>query len=106
MAVTNYDFLGNDLKFIIEPESFGFDKDEDEFEVTISRGSAHERTFKKEELVRDDEGNYYVCFNTEDFGTGKYMITVTAHIPDEDFDDGYRDEITQLELINIKKPRK
>lgn len=101
----NEDYYGTDLKFLVEPSASGFLKGRDDFEVTISRGST-ERTWSKSELVVDLDGNYYVCFSTNDFGNGQYYITVTTHTPDDDFEDGYRDEIWQAPLIEIKKPRK
>ena len=33
------DYIGTDLKFLVEPSTSGFDKTRDEFEVTITRGS-------------------------------------------------------------------
>lgn len=99
------DYIGTDLKFLVEPSASGFDKARDEFEVTISRGQT-ERTFSKSELSVDRDGNYYVCFSTDDFGTGQYYITIITHTPDDDFDDGYRDEIYQQPLVNVKKKKK
>lgn len=101
-------YVGGDLKFIVEPEADGFDKDRDEWEVTISRGSV-EHTFSKSELAMetvDQKNNYYVCFSTEEFGAGQYYITVTTHTPDEDFDDGFRDEPMQYALCKVEKLKK
>lgn len=99
------DYIGSDLKFIVEPQADGFDKTTDEFEVTITRGSVA-RTFTKSELVMDEENNYYVCFSTEEFGAGQYYITITTHTPDDDFDDGFRTDVQQYPLIKILKPKK
>lgn len=106
METSDRDYIGTDLKFIIDVRASGFDKTVDEFEVIVSRGSGKEQKFTKDELAQDDEGNYYLCFSTEDFGTGLYMLTVIAHVPDDDFEDGFREEVTQMELVNIKKLRK
>lgn len=95
-------YIGSDLKFLVEPTATGFDKDQHDWEVTISRGK-DSRTWDKSELATDGEGNYYVCFSTNDFGTGQYMITVTTHTPDDDFDDGIRTDVNQYPLINIQK---
>lgn len=99
------DYIGTDLKFLVEPSTSGFDKMRDEFEVTITRGSV-EKTFSKSELAMDEQNNFYVCFSTEEFGAGQYYITITTHTPDEDFDDGFRDDIQQYPLINVLKPKK
>lgn len=98
-------YYGDDLKWLVEPSASGFMKERDDFDVTVSRGSA-ERTWSKSELSVDADGNYYVCFSTLDFGPGQYYMTITTHTPDDDFDDGYRDEIFQLPLVNVKKPKK
>lgn len=103
--MANEDYYGSDLKFLVEPSASGFVKERDNFDVTISRGNI-ERTWEKSELSMDVEGNYYVCFSTEDFGAGQYYMTVVTHTPDDDFDDGFRDEIDQIALINVKKPKK
>lgn len=98
-------YFGDDLKFLVEPSATGFDITRDEFYVTVSRGSK-EHTWEKSELSIDSSGNYYVCFSTTEFGYGLYYMTITTRTPDDDFDDGFRDEIFQLELIDIKKPKK
>ena len=103
--MANEDYYGSDLKFLVEPSASGFLKARDEFEVTISRGNI-ERTWDKSELSVDVEGNYYVCFSTNDFGAGQYYITIVTHTPDDDFDDGFRDEIWQMPLLTVKKPKK
>ena len=106
MAVAEFDYVGSDLKFLVEPSATGFDKEEDDWEVIISRGSGKELVFNKEDLAKDGEGNFYVCFSTEGLGSGQYMITVIAHVPDNDFEDGFREEVENLALINIKKVKK
>ena len=105
MESRDKDYVGSDLKFLIDVTSTGFDKERDEFEVTVSRGQ-REKTFHKDELVVDEHGDYYLCFSTNDFGPGLYRLTVTTHVPDDDFDDGIRDEVTQLELVQVKMPKK
>lgn len=99
------DYIGSDLKFLVEPTASGFDKTRDEFEVTITRGSV-EKTFYKSELAMDEQNNFYVCFSTDDFGAGQYYITVTTHTPDDDFDDGFREDVVQYPLIKIEKRKK
>lgn len=98
------DYIGTDLKFLVEPTADGFNKVRDEWEVTISRGQ-NERTFSKSELAKDEQDNFYVCFSTDYFGVGQYYITVTTHTPDEDFEDGFRDDIQQYPLCKIEKQK-
>lgn len=100
----NNDLLGNDLKFLIDPSATGFDKFRDEWEVDVTNGKAVLH-FDKTELIVE-QGDFYVCFSSEALGQGQYYITVTAHIPDTDFDDNSREEVWQAPLINIQKPKK
>lgn len=107
MAAAEYkDFVGTDLKFLVEPSATGFDKETDDWEVIVSRGKGRELHFDRDDLAKDGQGNFYVCFSTEAFGSGLYMITVIAHVPDDDFEDGYRDEVENFALINIGKIKK
>ena len=99
------DYIGTDLKFLVEPSAAGFVKTRDEFEVVITRGSV-EKKFYKSELAVDEQDNYYVCFSSEEFGAGQYYITIITHTPDEDFDDGFREDVKQYPLVNIQKTKK
>lgn len=100
----NNEPLGIDLKYLVNPTATGFDKNRDEWEVDITNGKAVLH-FDKSDLIVE-QGNYYVCFSTKDLGVGQYYITVTAHIPDSDFDDNFREEMWQAPLIPIVKPKK
>lgn len=96
-------YLGTEKKYIINIESAGFDMEEDEFEVIIKRGS-NVLTFTKEDLIqdRDEEENWYITFNTSDLGAGVASMTVIAHVPDNDFPDGIRDEVDKFNFLRIK----
>ena len=98
------DYFGSRLKFLVEPSADGFVKTRDNFIVTISCGEKKQE-WEKDELIVDEHDNYYVPVDTEFFGTGVYIITVKTFTPDEDFDDGFRIGIDQMELCNILKPR-
>lgn len=105
-TIAEFDYVGTDLKFLVEPTASGFNKTEDDWEVEVSRGNGKVFHFDRDDLARDEEDNFYVCFSTETYGSGLYMITIIAHVPDVDFEDGYREEVENLALINIKKPKK
>lgn len=105
-TIAQYDYVGTDLKFLVEPETSGFDKTEHDWEVEVSRGNGRSFLFHRDELARDADDNFYVCFSTETYGSGLYMITIYTHTPDVDFPDGMRDEVFNAALINIKKPKK
>ena len=71
-------YVGTDLKFKIDITAEGFNQSEDEYEIKV------------------------VCGNQS--GTGLIKLIVTAKVPDEDFDVGYRREVTVHELCYIRKP--
>lgn len=75
---------------------------DDNFTVTIKRGSK-QRVFKKSDLARDAENNFYVCFDSAEFGGGMIQAVITAYVPDTAFPDGFRTEVYAMDLVNVKK---
>ena len=94
-------YIGTDLKFIIEIESPGFSMSRDEFEVLLE-GSEGEILVPKRDMVHDANGKWYVCFDTNDLGPGLIRATVTAHVPDDDFVDGIRDEVDKYVIADVR----
>ena len=92
--------LGTELKYKITMTATGFSMDEDDWTVTISRGSAS-RTFTKADCIHGGDG-WYVCFDTAAFGPGQYYGTLTAFVPDNDFPDGTRTEVQLVELDYVE----
>ena len=95
-------FVGTDLKFKLDITSPGFSMETDDFEVDLSRGQ-NTLHFEKEDLVVDDQDNYYVCFSSSALGAGTVKATITAHVPDEDFEDGIRDEVYKFDLVSLTR---
>lgn len=95
-------FVGTELKFKIDIEAEGFSMDTDDFNVVICRRNV-KQVFNKQDLINDGEGNYYVCFDTADFGTGTISAIVTAYVPDTDFPDGLRTEVVAMDLVTVNK---
>ena len=93
-------YVGADLKFLVELTAPGFDMDDDDFTVTLT-GRKVEKVFHKQDLVTDGEGHWYCCFNSTEFGPGVIQVILTAYVPDDDFEDGYRTEINKYNLINV-----
>lgn len=105
-------FSGTERKFLVEIESPGFSMETDEFEVALTRGLV-QRVFHKRDMIVEpytvtengvqvEKINYYLCFDTQDFGNGTLVATIVAHVPDGDFDDGIRDEVEEFDLMLIK----
>ena len=104
-------YLGTMLKFLIEITSSDFDMDNDNFEVTLKRGT-YSRTYQKSDLVVEsyvetiggepiEKHNYYICFDTTEYGKGLIQAVITAYVPDDDFDGGIRTEIDKINVINV-----
>lgn len=98
--MNDFVYLGTKLKYLVTIQSSGFSMDRDDFDITLKRGGVS-RTFAKSELVSDGE-DYYLVFDTTDFGAGALEASVTARVPDEDFPDGIRTEVHKFRLTTIK----
>lgn len=93
-------YFGTKLKFVVDITASGFSMVDDDFTVTLKRGPTR-HVFSKDDLVRDAEDNFYVCFDSSEFGQGVIDAIVTAYVPDSDFDDGFRTEVFKFKLVNI-----
>lgn len=92
-------FLGTELKLNINIEPIGdMTMDDYDFEVEfiVVLFKSSSLVIKKEKAKRVDSNNYIVCFNSADLGVGKVKCRVTAYLPDGDFSDGKRTEITEI----------
>jgi hypothetical protein len=49
-------------------------------------------TIKKSEAIKVDQDNYILKIDSSILGAGMYYITLTAYIPDSDFEGGMRTE--------------
>lgn len=94
-------YFGTELKYLVTIESPGFSMADDQFEITVKRGTK-ELTFQKSDLVLRD-GNYYLCFDSSDLGTGEVVAIATAHVPDADFQDGLRTEVHKVDLVKVRR---
>lgn len=93
-------YIGTELKFAVNITSTGFNMLTDDWKVEIVRGP-HKATFTKEDAIFS-EGQYYICFDTAEFGSGTYYAIITAYIPDTDFPDGLRTEVTKITLCKVE----
>ena len=98
-------FQGTEVKYLVEITASGFSMHDDDFNITLRRGNK-ERTFQKNELIEEmvivegqEKYNYYLCFDTAEFGTGVIVCIVRAFVPDTDFPDGLRTEVDKFDLL-------
>lgn len=90
-------FKGSDLKLNIHIEPLG-KLTMDDYEWYIECYCANEVPIKipKDTARRVDENNFIITLNTQQLGIGPLQCVITAHIPDEDFDDNFRTEISRI----------
>lgn len=79
----------------------------DDFDITLKRGPIVEH-FDKSDLVQETttEGgvettNFYLCFDTAQFGPGVIVAIIRAFVPDASFPDGLRTEIDRFNLATV-----
>ena len=94
-------FVGTKLKYAITVTSPGFNIAEDDLKVEIRRGEKS-IILNKEDLIVDENDQYYVCFDSAELGSGKVEAIITAFVPDDDFNDGIRTEVTKIDLVNLR----
>ena len=81
-------YVGTRLKYTVDIQSEGFSMDTDDFEVTI-KTTRCQKTITKAEMKITAGEEYLFTIDTKEFGTG------------EDFDDGFRKEVTKTLLCVI-----
>lgn len=92
-------FLGTELKLNINIEPIGeMSMSDYDFNIELICGSFKKRNIviNKMDAKMVDDNNYIVCFDTTDLGVGNLICRVTAYIPDGDFKDGKRTEVTEI----------
>lgn len=70
--------------------------------ICIFHTGSRKVTLEKDEMIPIDTNNYVACLKSKELGKGTLTVTYQAAIPDNDFDDGFRDEVvvvkTQLRI--------
>lgn len=96
-------YMGTDLKVLIEMEAPGFSMADDDWEVILKSGSKILKTYTKEECVVGSDGEYYICVRADIMRRGSVDIAFHALVPDEDWDDGIRNETDKQHFAKILK---
>lgn len=86
--------IGTEKKLVISIEPIdNISMDDYDFKVEFyAKGKP--LTITKEQSKRKDKDNYAFCVDTAKVGKGSMMAKVIAYIPDADFDDMLRTEIS------------
>lgn len=98
-------FIGTELKLNLNIEPIGqVTMDDYDFEVEVYCSVKRAIVISKRETIRVDENNYILLVDTSLVGAGDLKCKVIAHVPDNDFEDGFRDEVIGFDTgINIIK---
>lgn len=91
-------YVGEDLKFKITLTAEGFNQSKDPYEIDFYCGDNPVKHFTQGQMKPGLDGDYYLLIDTKGMKPGVMRMVITAHIPDEDFDDNYRDEVESISL--------
>lgn len=94
-------YVGTKLKYTVDIQSEGFSMADDDFAVVI-KTTRNEKTITKADMKITAGEEYLFTIDTDELGTGDYTIYTIAYVPDEDFDDGKRKEVTKQILCTVK----
>lgn len=100
-------FDGTEVKYLVQIESVGFDMATDNFEITLKKGSVTKH-FDKSDLIQEttteggvERTNFYLCFDTTEFGPGVITAIIKAYVPDASFPDRFRTEVDRFNLTTV-----
>ncbi len=102
-STEDYGYVGSDLKWAVSMTCEGFDMNEDDWKIIVSRGSRSVEYTNETAIYDDQADQWYICVDTTALGPGKAIITFVAYVPDSDILGGVRTEIAEYDLINIRR---
>ena len=95
-------YVGTDLKFAINITASGFNMNRDDYDIKIVCGN-RTKTVTQDDIVEGDNNTHYLLIDTSEFSGGLIKLIVTAKVPDDDFENDYRREVTVHDLCYVKK---
>ena len=93
-------FQGTELKFQLDITSEGFSMIDDDFKIIVKNKKVS-KEIRKEDMILTDDEKFLFTLDTAEFGTGDYIVTTIAYVPDEDFEDGLRTEVQKQLLCSV-----
>lgn len=96
-------YIGTDLKFEIELTSSGFSMDDDDWTISVKSANKIVQEIPKSDCVKEQDGKWYVFVNAEYLKKGDLELVAHAYVPDEHFNDGYRDEVDKVRVGRMNK---
>lgn len=72
-----------------------------DFSVVFATANGSVQLEKSELHTVEGDGNtrYIACFNSSKVGKGDIIMTVTASIPDDGFEDGFRKDVVKADTM-------
>lgn len=101
-STEEYGYVGTGLKWAVNMTCEGFDMNEDEWKIIVSRGSKTIEYTPETATYDDTEDQWYICLDSAELGPGNAIITFVAYVVDNDFPNGIRTEVAEYNLINIR----
>lgn len=93
-------YAGTDLKFRVTAEIVGFSMKKDDFSIIVkNRWGQVKYIIKKEEMLTDDNDNFY--FTMDDVQNGTYYSTFNAKREDTDFEDDIQSVVDMQPLVVV-----
>lgn len=99
-------FAGSELKIIVTAEMpDGLHMEDVDFECEIYNRQKFNRriNFRKEDMKQVDADHYMCLVDSAVLGVGEYAVKLTAYIPDSDFPDRLRTEVTKFPVEVLVK---
>lgn len=92
--------LGSDVKIVFTvdlPDDLKLADIDFSGKVLNTMQKDNEVTFEKTDCIPIEDGkSYVVLVDTEELGVGSYLLKLTVHIPDTDYQSGYRKEVVNI----------
>lgn len=95
-------WVGTGLKFAITITAEGFDQATDDWSVKFICGRKS-LEFDKQDMAISEDGAYIANVDTSLLGAGTLSVITYAHVPDEDWEQGYRVEVDKQDILYIKE---
>lgn len=96
-------YSGQSTKHRFEIVSPGFNMDTDDWEGILAIASGQSVSLSNDDVVKDSEGNHYLCVTSEESWIGKSTLKITARVPDEAFNNGVRIEKFKIPFVTYVK---
>jgi hypothetical protein len=89
--------LGTELKLNVNADlGNGLHLSDVDFTARFYSSFGKSITIDKKDMKKLDDDNYIAVVDSKKVGTGEYWMKLTAQIPDEDCEDGYRTEVVTV----------